>query len=146
MALRNRKFQKMRGTRTCGAGSHKKNRGKGNRGGRGMAGTHKGKWTWVVKNAPNYFGREKGFKMPNPERSTIINLHELDERIEELISEGLAKKKGDKVEIDITDINCDKVLGKGKITKPLIVKAPSFSGIAKRKIEEAGGEAVSLGE
>ncbi|MFQ5976123.1 MAG: uL15 family ribosomal protein, partial [Candidatus Hydrothermarchaeales archaeon] len=109
MATRNRKIRKKRGTRTCGGGSHKKNRGKGNRGGRGMAGTHKGRWTWVVKNAPDYFGREKGFKRPVTERPSIINLNELDERIEQLLSEGFAKKRGNKIEIDVTKINCDKV-------------------------------------
>ncbi|MFQ5976182.1 MAG: uL15m family ribosomal protein [Candidatus Hydrothermarchaeales archaeon] len=36
------------------------------------------------------------------------------------------------------------MLGKGKMTKALIVKASGFSGLAKRKIEEAGGEAVAL--
>ncbi|MFQ5800504.1 MAG: uL15 family ribosomal protein, partial [Candidatus Hydrothermarchaeales archaeon] len=106
MATRHRKIRKMRGSRTCGGGSHKKSRGVGSRGGRGMAGTHKGRWSWVVKNAPDYFGREKGFKRPLSERPAIINLHELDEKIEELLSEGLAKKKGDKVEIDVTKINC----------------------------------------
>ncbi len=144
MATRHRKIRKTRGSRTAGAGSHKKNRGKGNRGGRGMAGTHKGKWSWVTKNAPDYFGREKGFKRPVDNSVSIINLYELDERIGELLDGGVAKKKGGKVEIDVTKINCEKVLGKGKVTAPLIVKAPSFSALAKKKIEAAGGEAVSL--
>jgi len=144
MATRHRKIRKTRGSRTAGAGSHKKNRGKGNRGGRGMAGTHKGKWSWVVKNAPGYFGREKGFKRPVDNSVSIINLYELDERIDELLSNGVAKKKAGKVEIDVTKINCEKVLGKGKVTAPLIVKASNFSALAKKKIEAAGGEAVSL--
>lgn len=145
MATRNRKIHKKRGSRTCGKGSHKKNRGLGNKGGRGMAGTHKGRWSWVMKNHPDYFGREKGFKIPVKKSITIINLYELDERTEELLDQGIAKKKGDKVEIDVTRINCDKVLGKGSLKKALIVKAPSFSEKAKKKIEDAGGEAIPLG-
>lgn len=37
-----------------------------------------------------------------------------------------------------------KVLGNGEISKPLVVKAHSFSGAAKEKIEKSGGQAVLL--
>ena len=38
----------------------------------------------------------------------------------------------------------NKVLGKGRINKPLIIKSPKFSQSALTKIENAGGEAVIL--
>lgn len=144
MATKHRKIRKMRGTRTCGGGSRKKSRGAGGRGGRGMAGTHKHKWSWVMKNSPGYFGREKGFKRPFEKRPATININEIDEMVEKLLNEGIAEKKKGKIEIDVTKLNCKKVLGKGRVTKPLIIKAPSFSESAKRKIEEAGGKAISL--
>ena len=37
-----------------------------------------------------------------------------------------------------------KVLGKGKVTRKLIVSATGFSAMAKTKIEAAGGQAVEV--
>ena len=63
---------------------------------------------------------------------------------EELVSRGLATKENDKIVIDVTAIGYNKVLGKGRISKPLTIKSPQFSQSALKKIEEAGGEAVTL--
>jgi large subunit ribosomal protein L15 len=38
-------------------------------------------------------------------------------------------------------LDVDKVLGKGRVTKPLIVTARSFSKRAQEKLESAGGKA-----
>ena len=57
MIRKKKKVKKIRGSRTCGEGSHKKRRGAGNKGGRGMAGGHKHKWTWIIKYMPDYFGK-----------------------------------------------------------------------------------------
>ncbi|GCC11383.1 50S ribosomal protein L15P [archaeon] len=145
MALKYRKLRRKAGYRSCGRGSHKKNRGAGNRGGKGMAGTHKGKYTWVVKYAPNYFGRH-GFKLPEGIRNIYksINIGELDEIASELLAEGISKVSDDGIEIDITVLGCKKVLGKGKVTRNLVIKAPIFSRTAVEKIEKAGGKAVIL--
>ncbi len=145
MAHKHRKIRKKIGHRTCGRGSHKKNRGAGNRGGTGMAGTHKGKYTWVVKNAPRYFGRY-GFKLPEEVKDIYrsINIGELDEIASELLAEGIAREGSEGLEIDITALGCEKVLGRGKVTRALVVKAPRFSESAVKKIEEAGGKAVVL--
>jgi large subunit ribosomal protein L15 len=44
----------------------------------------------------------------------------------------------------IRDKNSDvKILGRGKLTKPLTVKAHRFSASARAKIEEVGGKTVS---
>jgi len=143
MARKDRKIHKKRGSRTSGHGHHNKNRNSGNRGGVGMAGGHKGKWTWIVKNDPDYFGRY-GFKVPIEVKNIYnsINVGELDELLPELLSEGVATKKGNKIEIDLTKTDFSKVLGKGKVTNPLSIKAEAFSAGSIEKIEGAGGKAV----
>jgi len=145
VALKNRKIRKKRGSRTCGRGSHKKARGSGNRGGTGMAGTHKGKWTWVIKYAPDYFGR-RGFDVPEEVKDVYetINIGELDEIAEELVAKGIAREVDGRIEVDVTALNVEKVLGAGKVTRALVVKAPRFSSLAVKKITEAGGEAIVL--
>jgi large subunit ribosomal protein L15 len=145
MIRRPRKIRKMRGSRTVGGGCSKKRKGAGHRGGRGMAGSHKHKWTWIVKYDPKHFGKY-GFKRPKKSVSIFntVNLDYLDEKAEELVEQGLAQKQKDKILIDVTELGFSKVLGKGKMTRSLIIKSPRFSHLAQKKIEEAGGEPVNL--
>ncbi|MEW6070653.1 MAG: uL15 family ribosomal protein, partial [Candidatus Thermoplasmatota archaeon] len=77
MVSRTKKF---RGSRTHGRGQ-KAGRGAGKRGGRGMAGTHKHKYLWVLKYKPDYFGR-RGFKRPQKviKEKKCINLYEIIEK------------------------------------------------------------------
>jgi len=140
-----RKVRKFRGHRTYGYGSHKKHRGKGSRGGRGLAGMHKQKWSYTVKYAPEHFGK-KGFKRPATVAKEIkaINLKELDQIAEKMIEKKLAEKIGDKIRINVLKLGYEKVLGSGKITKPLIIEAKYFSKDAIKKIEKAEGEAVRI--
>jgi large subunit ribosomal protein L15 len=136
MAHRRKKIEKERGTRTCGYGGMRKRRGKGNRGGCGNAGSLKHRKSWFQKNDPNHIGKH-GFRPKSDKclkETIVINLSELD------------KLAGGKNEINIADFDFDKVLGSGKITRNLTVKARSFSRHAKEKIEEAGGKAVAEGE
>jgi large subunit ribosomal protein L15 len=143
MARKNRKIHKKRGSRTSGHGHHNKNRGSGNRGGVGMAGTHKGKWTWVVKYDPNRFGRS-GFTIPPEARNVFssINVGIIDEALSELLKEGVAIKKGNGYEVDLTKTDFAKVLGKGRVTHALTIKATAFTSTAREKIEMAGGKAI----
>ncbi|MGB9937902.1 MAG: uL15m family ribosomal protein [Methanobacterium sp.] len=145
MIRRTRKIRKLRGSRTIGGGSSKKRRGAGHRGGRGNAGLHKSKWTWTVKYDPKHFGKY-GFKRPQRSITKFnpVNLDYLDEKSEEFVQQGLAQKKDDIIEIDVTNLGYNKVLGKGKLTRALIIKSPMFSSSAVQKIEEAGGETVIL--
>jgi large subunit ribosomal protein L15 len=140
-----RKITKMRGSRTVGGGCSKKRRGAGHRGGRGNAGSHKHHWTWIVKYDPDHFGKY-GFKRPQKAINKVnpVNLSYLDEKSEQLLDKGLASKENDKIVIDITELGYNKVLGSGKLTKPLVIKSPEFSGLAEKKIQEAGGEPVTL--
>lgn len=142
MIRRTRKIRKMRGSRTIGGGCSKKRRGAGHRGGRGMAGGHKHMWTWIVKYDPDHYGKY-GFKRPQKTiyKFNPINLDFLDEKLDELVSTGLAKKEKGKIVVDVTKMGYNKVLGKGRITRPVVIKSHKFSQTATRKIEEAGGEA-----
>ncbi|HTX61600.1 MAG TPA: uL15 family ribosomal protein [Methanobacterium sp.] len=145
MIRKTRKIRKLRGSRTIGGGSSKKRRGAGHRGGRGMAGGHKHMWTWMVKYDPNHYGKY-GFKRPQKTiyRFKTVNLDFLDEKFDYLLASGLATEEDGKIVVDVTQMGYNKVLGKGRINKPAIIKSPKFSESAVRKIEEAGGEAATL--
>jgi large subunit ribosomal protein L15 len=140
-----RKINKMRGSRSIGGGCSKKRRGAGNKGGKGIAGSSKQHWTWIVKFDPDHYGKH-GFKRPQKmiKKSNPVNLSFLEEKSEEFIKEGLASKDGDSVIINISDLGYNKVLANGKITKKFIITAPKFSASAKVKIEELGGEAIEV--
>merc|ERR1712066_109822 len=58
--------------------------------------------------------------------------------LESLQSTGLLKRTGSKRKIPL------KVLGRGSINKPLMVKAAAFSVSAKEAIESSGGEAITI--
>ncbi len=147
MAHKNRAIRKKRGSRTCGKGSHK--RGAGGHGGVGMAGTHKSRWTWVIKNAPGWFGR-RGFNVPVAVKNVVnaLNVGDIEEMVGNAMLEGREKSvpglswDKDKLIVDVTQLDFDKVLGKGNITRPIVVKARGFSKSAEEKIKGAGGETV----
>lgn len=123
----------------------KKRRGAGHKGGKGKAGMGKHHWTWTVKNDPNHFGKY-GFKRPQKMTNKIkpVNIGYLDDNSEKLLAKGIATKEGDTIVIDVTDLGYGKVLGKGNLLKPLIIKSPAFSASAEDKIQKAGGEAIKL--
>ncbi|MEM3874978.1 MAG: uL15 family ribosomal protein [Candidatus Bathyarchaeia archaeon] len=132
-----RKIRKKRGSRTCGygrVGQHRKSGSKGYR----RAGRHKHGWTYVIKYEPEYFGK-KGFTSPKSLRQEvkIINVGELEE-----IAEKCGKTEKGKILIDLEGLGYTKLLGAGKVTKPLIVKVASCSKSAVEKIEEAGGQVI----
>ena len=135
--IKRRKKTRLRGTHTHGWGAKKKHRGAGNRGGRGMAGTGKRadqKKTFILKTIGNkYFGKT-GFKIPQKMKIDIkiINLDQLN--------------KIKKDNIDLKELGYNKLLGKGKITKKLIITVPYSSKKAIEKIEKAGGEVKTTAE
>ncbi len=136
---RRKKVRKQRGSRTYGWGSQKKHRGKGSKGGKGKAGMHKHKWTYTVKYEPDHFGK-RGFKRPIKNVVKAINLSE----IEKLVSKNpeVVKKENGSQIIDLTKLGYEKVLGKGKISKPYVIIARKFSEKAKQKIEAVGGKVI----
>ncbi len=115
MAQKDRKIQRMRGTRNCGWGNTQKHRGAGSRGGRGMAGSNKHKWSYVSKYMPDHFGRV-GFKIPLKmiHEDTKVNLGILDSNLERLVTDGKAIQTGKTYAIDLEAMGYDKLLGSGK--------------------------------
>ncbi len=139
-----KKSRKLRGrTRTMGWGRIGQHRKSGSRGGFGAVGFHKHKWIWVLKYAPNWYGKH-GFTRP-PEivyGKYIINVGELNELAKYLLDKNIAYKEDNKIVIDVTSLGFNKVLGKGKVTLPLKIITKEISEKAKEKIIAAGGEVV----
>ena len=135
--LRHRR-SRLRGRRTAGYGYKKKHRGKGSKGGKGMSGTGKKagqKHTYVLRYFPEgYFGK-KGF---HPEKNTglklkQINLDEIEEHLPKFIKEGIAKKSGNIIEINLKGY---KILSRGKIKEKVKIIASAFSAKAEEKLKE----------
>ena len=144
-ANKRKKNSRMRGTHTHGGGSKKKRRGAGNRGGRGFAGTGKrgdGKKPiiWHIK----YFGKF-GFKKKNAASIKSINVEDLCKSINNLRDKGLVDKKEDGYNVDLKKVGYDKLLGKGKVSGKLAIKARFASENAVKKVQAAGGS-VTLPE
>lgn len=139
-----RKVRKQRGTRTYGRGCAKRGRGSGEKGGKGLSGGHKQKWSYVLRYMPEHFGKH-GFTRPPAvrEEARTINIGELDERLDELLQQGIARREGEKIIIDAKKLGVEKVLGGGRVTGPIEVIAKEFVESAKRKLEEAGGKAIA---
>jgi len=135
-----RKVRKMRGSRTHGWGQIGQHRKSGSRGGKGHAGMHKHRWTYVQRFEPDHFSKDK-FKPPNQTQPNIINLKQLEEIAYKI--QQAKKGKREKITIDLKEMGYDKLLGSGKITTPITVKVPSCSEDARKKIEESGGEVIT---
>lgn len=140
---RRRKVVKQRGSRTYGRGCAKRGRKSGERGGTGISGGHKHKWSYIIKHLPDHFGK-RGFKPhPTSEEEPTINVGEIEERLDELLSQGVAWAEGEKIRVDVSKLSISKVLGGGCVTRPLEVVAKRFSPQAKEKLEKAGGKAIT---
>jgi len=109
-----------------------------------LAGRHKGKWTYVVKHEPGYFGKD-GFRNPTAVYVEAINVGRLSEMALDLISEGKAAESQGKIAVDLEKLGYAKLLGAGSVSKPLVVTVASASRRAEDKIKKAGGEVVKPG-
>jgi large subunit ribosomal protein L15 len=137
-----KKIRRLRGTRTCGWGRVGQHRGSGQRGGFGNAGGHKHMWSRMNVLDPDYFGK-KGFRRVKFIHFTrTVDLEGLSKALETTAKKSEAAEK--KTKINVVDMGYEKVLGRGRLTKPAIIEAYSFSKIAKEKIESAGGKAVVI--
>ena len=136
-----KRVKKIRGTRTCGGGSHKKRRGKGSKGGSGNAGAYAHHFVRSLKQGMKKGKQGSARHSSSKTYDAIMNVGELAEKLEELIKTGKAEERGDAVFLDATQLGIRKILGRGELRgKPkLIVRVNEISGIAKEKIEEAGG-------
>lgn len=132
-----RKVRKKRGSRTHGYGQVGQHR----KGTKGKAGLHKHRWTYVIKYEPDYF-EKRGFTSQKAisRKTNVINVGELDELAHKLTAEKKLERKQKKIFLDLDKLGYGKLLGMGKITKPLLVKVVAHSEAAAKKIEEAGGQ------
>jgi len=137
---RRKKSRKLRGNRSHGYGRIGQHRKSGSRGGFGAAGMHKHKWSWVVKYAPNYFGKRGFTRAPQIVLGIReINVGELDEIADKLLKEGLAKVEEGYIKVNVLDLGYNNVTERGKVTKKLKVITRLITELAKKKIEKAGG-------
>jgi len=141
-----RKTRKNRGSRTQGYGQIGQHRRSGTQG-RKKSSFDKGGWTYVVKYEPNYFG-DKGFTSIKSRRqkTNVINVGELDELIRRLTFEQKLEKEDDKIRLDLEKLGYSKLLARGNTKTSVIIKSPSCSEDAIRKIEDAGGQVLGQSE
>lgn len=137
------KRSKYRGSRTCGGGTHKNRRGAGNRGGRGRAGQRDHRFSHFYLKGEISNGKH-GFVNKTSVRVSALDIGEIDQMAEALLREGLATQEGDLIALDVTELGIDKVLGGGKVTHKMSISAREFSERARAKIEEMGGQAVTV--
>jgi len=135
MKRKGTKKKKYLGQRTFGRGNTKNRRGSGNRGGRGMGGIDKHKWSWAMNVDKDYYGKH-GFSRPNSKDVPEINLYEINRQalLEKL------EKKGDKYQFSFEG----KVLATGNVTMPLSIKAHAWSKRVEEKLGQKGGEISKL--
>jgi large subunit ribosomal protein L15 len=135
-----KKSRKQRGSRYCGWGQVGQHRKGGMRGGKGRAGGRKHFWIRTVKYEPNRY-KKIGFKPPSSleKKDKSINVGELYELI--LGNFGLNSTSTEaEFSLDLNFLGYDKLLGKGKVDQPLLVKVSECSVKAQEKIEAAGGQ------
>jgi large subunit ribosomal protein L15 len=128
-----KKVRRQRGSHTHGWGAKKKHRGSGSRGGAGAGGMFFQKRSYVTTYEPDRFGRKGFVPQAAAERPKAINVKDV---------EALAAKNKLK-EIDVSQFGYGKVLGDGRLTAPITVKAKIITERARAKIEKAGGKAIS---
>jgi large subunit ribosomal protein L15 len=138
MPHRLRKVRKNRGSRTQGwgrVGQHRRTGSKGRR----NAGRHKALWSYVIKYEPDYYSKV-GFTSPKSlrEEVKIINVGTLNGIAAKISTE----KQEDKTVVDLAALGYTKLLGTGRVTKPLIIRVASCSKSAAEKIKSAGGQVL----
>ena len=142
MARKHRKVRKLRGSRTHGWGTSGQHRDSGSQGGRGRSGRWKHKWTYTVKHEPHRRGK-LGFRCPTGKGILhTINVGELSQMAERLLAQNKAKEQSGKIAVDLNELGYEKLLGEGKVIRPLAVRVSKYSESAAMKIREAGGEIV----
>ena len=134
MKLKKRKKSSRTKSRTHGH-SAKLNKGKGSRGGKGMAGSGKRgdqKKSLVIKLYGNkYFGKQGiTSKKTAKKKVKVINLNDIEKKFQ----------AGEK-EIDLSDY---KILGEGEVKGKFIIKARAASASAIEKIKKEGGSIIII--
>ncbi len=133
---RRKKSRRQQGSQTHGRGAKERTRGSGSRGGKGMAGTGKRadhRKSYILNIYGNdYFGGDKTLRRGKPHpKLSVINIGDVQTRLAALKSEN-----------GIIDLSSYKILGTGKVTAKLKIKAAAASASAIDKVKQAGGEII----
>ena len=109
-----------------------------------MAGSKKHKWSYVSKYLPGYFG-SRGFKRPQKmvKEKKTINVGDIEKGLERFIDEKKIKLKNKRYPLNLRGMDYDKLLGSGEISHPMVITVDSYSKLALKKIESAGGEIIA---
>ena len=75
-----------------------------------------------------------------------INVKYLDQKIDNLVLDEKATKSGNSYNINLKDINIQKLLGRGEINKTINITVNKASQKAIEKIQEAGGKITLLSQ
>jgi large subunit ribosomal protein L15 len=137
------KTKKLRGG-SYGRG-HKAGRGKGKRGGKGMAGLGKHRWIWMQVNMPDHYGVHGFVRHAQKVDVKAINIGDIDRTSDRLIETGVAKVDEDKVRVDLEKMGYDVLLGGGQVGRPFIIKVGRATEKAVEKVKSAGGEVETNG-
>jgi len=130
---RKSKVKRLGAGRTHGTGNKKCARGGGTRGGRGMAGSGKHKFTYIiVHEGTDYFGRKGFVRQVYKQKVPVSNLYEIESKA----TKGKLEKKDGKQYFEFKG----KILGAGILSTPITIKALSWSKKAEEKIKAAGGD------
>jgi len=70
-------------------------------------------------------------------------VNDLSERIQSFVEAGHAKENSGKFEVNLVRAGYTKLLGEGRVEKPLRVTVAYHSKRAAEKISQAGGEIIS---
>jgi len=148
MSVRKRKkYRKYLGGRYARRGYNDRNRGAGNRGGRGMSGWRfkKTKYIAFVKYHKELLEDKKGFTSPNFNKiNAYINLGEIEEYFDYLLESGVITTENDYYVINLDMIGIEKLLGSGDINKKVKIYVRKASKKALEKVKAKGGEVIII--
>lgn len=134
---RSRKKNKLRGGRTQ-HGNTKNARGSGCRGGVGMAGGHKHRFSICYKNF--------GIKIRMKEKKGKLESYKLEQFIElvpKLLEKKIAEKKGNEITIDCERAGIGKIYGQGELKEALVLKNARTTKGVSEAIIAAGGKIIN---
>ena len=147
----------MRGSRTHGYGRVGQHRKTGQRAGRG-------KTTQWKKSKKSYYLKQKELGFPDPDwdlgkrgfqrpqditriyQVNTINVNDLDKTIDKFVLDKKAMKSGNSYNINLNEINIQKILGRGEINKKINITVNQASKKAIEKIQAAGGKITILSQ
>jgi len=134
---RRKKSRKYRGERYMRRGYNDRNRGAGNRGGRGKCGWKKKqhKLLKVLREHPEIIERRIGFEPVKRKTYFILNFEDVPELYEKLKEKGFAYEENGVKVLDLSNIRNSKLLSKGTLEGrwKIIVNFASKKAIEKAK-------------